>query len=81
MNSRVALAAALWLTVCLYLVLPAPVHAQEAGEHEAMFYEKMPDGRVQCTLCPRRCVIAEGQRGMCRNRENREAVLRSEIVY
>jgi len=26
---------------------------------------------VRCTLCPHRCVLAEGERGLCRVRENR----------
>jgi pyruvate formate lyase activating enzyme len=35
---------------------------------------------VQCTLCPHRCVIADGQRGICRVRENRAGRLYS-MVY
>lgn len=35
---------------------------------------------VQCTLCPRECVIAEGERGECRVRENRNGRLYS-MVY
>jgi pyruvate formate lyase activating enzyme len=35
---------------------------------------------VQCNLCPRRCVIAEGERGECRVRENRGGRLYS-MVY
>jgi pyruvate formate lyase activating enzyme len=33
--------------------------------HEARFYEREPDGRVLCTLCPHDCRIAEGGRGAC----------------
>ena len=80
MNSRVTLAVVLLVTVHVCLVFSPGLQAQEAEEREAMFYEKMPDGRVQCNLCPRRCVIAEGQRGVCRNRENRNGTLYS-IVY
>lgn len=39
--------------------------------HEARYYEKLSDQRVQCQLCFRRCVISEGERGFCRSRENR----------
>ena len=37
---------------------------------EAMFYKKMDGRDVQCLLCPRECIIPEGKRGFCRNREN-----------
>ena len=48
--------------------------------HEAMFYEKLDGQNVQCLLCPRECVIPEGKRGFCRNRENREGTLYT-LVY
>jgi pyruvate formate lyase activating enzyme len=35
---------------------------------------------VQCTLCPHRCIIADGERGTCRVRENRGGRLYS-MVY
>lgn len=35
---------------------------------------------VQCTLCPHRCIIADGERGICRVRENRAGRLYS-MVY
>jgi len=38
---------------------------------EARFYEKLPDKTVRCKLCPRECVVADGSRGYCRVRENR----------
>ena len=34
-----------------------------------MFYKKL-NGKVQCLLCPRHCIIPEGKRGFCWNREN-----------
>ena len=37
-------------------------------------------GTVQCKLCPHRCVIAPGKRGICRVRENRNGRLYS-LVY
>lgn len=39
---------------------------------EARFYQKLPERAVQCKLCPRECVVAEGDRGYCRVRENRK---------
>jgi len=42
---------------------------------EAMLYEKLEDGRVRCGVCPHHCVIAQGKRGICAVRENREGTL------
>ncbi len=47
---------------------------------EAMFYQKLDVQTVQCQLCPRECVIGNGGRGFCRNRENQKGRLYS-IVY
>ncbi len=47
---------------------------------EARFYEKLDGGRVQCNLCPNRCILAEGQRGICKVRENQNGELVS-LVY
>ncbi|MBU0762867.1 MAG: AmmeMemoRadiSam system radical SAM enzyme [Candidatus Altiarchaeota archaeon] len=47
--------------------------------HEALFYKT--DGRVlRCGLCPHRCVIPDGRRGLCGVRENRGGILYS-LVY
>lgn len=42
---------------------------------EALLYEKLDGGRVACQVCNHNCVIAEGKRGICRVRENRQGVL------
>ncbi|MBN3038538.1 MAG: AmmeMemoRadiSam system radical SAM enzyme [Candidatus Omnitrophica bacterium] len=42
---------------------------------EAMFYQRLENNQVQCNLCFRNCLIKEGQRGICRNRENRKGLL------
>ena len=42
---------------------------------EASYWHAAPDGRVACELCPQRCTIAEGTRGLCHLRENRGGVL------
>ncbi|MBN1275404.1 AmmeMemoRadiSam system radical SAM enzyme [Candidatus Woesearchaeota archaeon] len=42
---------------------------------EASFWEPMSDGKVRCTLCPKRCVIPPGKKGYCGVRENREGAL------
>ena len=37
---------------------------------EALFYKKMQNRKVQCTLCPNNCIIAEGATGICGVRKN-----------
>ncbi len=41
------------------------------------YWHRLPDGRVQCDVCPRACKLHEGQRGVCfvRGGENDEVVL------
>jgi len=50
------------------------------SEHEARWYEKLDDARVQCHLCAHGCLIAAGKRGVCHVRENRGGTLTS-LVY
>jgi pyruvate formate lyase activating enzyme len=45
---------------------------------EALYYEKLADKRVLCHLCPRKCKIREGGRGVCRVRYNLGGVLYTE---
>lgn len=47
---------------------------------QAMFFEKLNDGRVKCYLCRHHCVIDDGKKGICRVRENRSGTLYS-LVY
>ena len=47
---------------------------------EALFYKRLNGEDIQCLLCPRECVISEGKRGFCRNRENQEGTLYT-LVY
>ena len=41
------------------------------------YWHSLPDGRIQCDLCPRFCRLREDQRGMCfvRARQNDQVVL------
>ena len=43
------------------------------------YYKRLDDGRVECTLCPHHCRIAEGKTGVCRSRRNHDGVLVSEV--
>lgn len=47
---------------------------------EALFYSKLPGKKVKCGLCPHKCTIAPGKRGICRVRENMDGKLVS-LVY
>ena len=46
---------------------------------ECRYYQRLDDGRVECTLCPHHCRIAEGKTGVCRSRRNQGGVLVSEV--
>jgi len=47
---------------------------------EAMLYNPLEDGKVQCILCNHRCIISSSKRGLCGVRENREGKLYT-LVY
>ncbi len=47
---------------------------------EAIFYDKLRNGKVKCSLCERRCEIAEGHMGYCRTRINLDGRLYT-LVY
>ncbi|HEY8547309.1 MAG TPA: AmmeMemoRadiSam system radical SAM enzyme [Acidimicrobiales bacterium] len=50
---------------------------EAAGAFPTTYWHRLPDGRVQCDVCPRHCRMQEGQRGMCfvRGRVGDEVVL------
>ncbi len=48
--------------------------------HLAKYYEKLGSKMVRCNLCPNRCILSEGQIGICRAKKNIEGELYS-IVY
>ena len=41
------------------------------GVVRGQWHHGLPNGRVQCDLCPRRCTLSDGQRGFCFVRESR----------
>ncbi len=59
--------------------LPGAVMEQPCNDsnYEADWWVTLPDGRVECQLCPRECKLHEGQRGFCfvRQRLNHRLVL------
>ncbi len=58
----------------------SPKAKKESFLREAMFYKVLVGNEVQCQMCFRKCIIPEGRRGACRNRENRKGKLYS-VVY
>ena len=48
-----------------------------ASRYPGRYWHMLPDGRMQCDLCPRDCRLHEGQRGACfvRQRLGDEMVL------
>jgi pyruvate formate lyase activating enzyme len=47
---------------------------------ESVFYEKLSDDKVKCSLCERRCEISQFTKGFCRTRMNIDGKLYS-LVY
>ena len=47
---------------------------------EAYLYENLEDNKVRCNLCNHRCVIKDGDRGICSVRENASGILQT-LVY
>lgn len=46
---------------------------------EALFYNRLEENKVQCSLCPHFCIIREGQSGICHVRSNKGGKLFSEV--
>jgi len=44
------------------------------------YFTSLEGGEIQCDLCPHRCRVAKGKRGICRVRENRDGKYYS-LVY
>ena len=41
------------------------IESQSFVGHPARHWRRLPDGRLECEVCPRRCRLREGQRGLC----------------
>ena len=49
--------------------------AKKTKLHPAMYWHKLTDSMVKCVLCPRQCVLKNGQRGVCTVRINEKGEL------
>jgi len=65
------------VALCILSFLSTACVAQSSDlySHVASFWEKVKDAIVQCHLCPRQCVLSDGQRGVCTARINKEGTL------
>jgi pyruvate formate lyase activating enzyme len=70
------------------LASPAVAAASGAGQQkqddsrfivEAKFYQKLPNLKIKCKLCPRECAVGDKERGYCGVRENRGGVYYSVV--
>ncbi len=52
----------------------------ELRRHPARYWRPLRGRKVQCTLCPRYCVLDDGERGWCKVRENVKGKLYT-LVY
>jgi pyruvate formate lyase activating enzyme len=57
--------------------MPAPPDPVFPEAVPARHWHRLPDGRLQCDVCPRECRLQDGQRGLCfvRARQGDELVL------
>ncbi len=75
---KCALASGAALGVCEFaqhlVAIPAWAGPQKQDDSqftvEARFYEKQPNKKIKCKLCPRACTVGDRERGYCGVREN-----------
>jgi pyruvate formate lyase activating enzyme len=53
----------------------------DRAAREGELYERLSDQRVRCQACAHRCVVAPGQRGICKVRFNQDGALRVPFGY
>ena len=58
----------------------APEKPGAATPYLGRWWHLLPDGRMQCDLCPRDCRLHEGQRGLCFVRMRGEGELRNQML-
>lgn len=47
---------------------------------EGVLYDELPGNKVKCNICSHRCVIAEGKKGICRTRQNKNGKIYT-LIY
>jgi len=73
-----------FLSLALFLfaifIFRAFPYSEMERYEEALFYQKLPDKKVKCELCPNFCLLKEGETGRCKARKNIDGKLYS-MVY
>lgn len=69
----------------LFSALPQDAHAyipraKDLSHVEARHYRKLPEGQIECGICPRKCRISPVERGYCGTRENEDGTYYT-LVY
>lgn len=67
-------------TIAITSATPQMKIEKQPESREGMFYRIMENRTAQCQICFRNCIIPQGQRGFCKNKENKDGVLYN-IVY
>jgi len=65
---------------CIARPLFAAAAPAEQAPHEVLFYTKKANNAIQCGICPRQCMFADGARGYCGNKQNTGGTYRC-LVY
>ena len=64
------------LGIMFILFLSCMTFAQEQPK-ESLFWKKLSESKVQCMLCPFKCVLKNKQVGVCQARQNIDGTLYS----
>ena len=72
MRKLILLTAILFFTV---VSLSNISYADKPALKIASYWNKIKGNIVQCVLCPRKCIIDNGQRGLCTVRVNKDGTL------
>jgi len=75
MPKRLSSVLTLVLIISLTVLSGPASGVSKTTPHAASYWNKVSDKIVQCVLCPRRCTIADGQRGVCAVRINKDGTL------
>lgn len=60
--------------------LAKPTPDDEPYIREARYYNKLEHEKIECTLCPKKCVVDNLERGYCGVRENQDGIYKT-LVY
>lgn len=65
------------LATVFFVLTSVSCLSAQTGVYPAKYWEKLSADTVQCGLCPRRCTLKPGERGVCTVRKNVQGSLRT----